>query len=124
MPRVPEVHEPLAVDGLGHLLEDLDAAVGVCNEGVGARQQLGYASLGSEGRQMDVNRVQVVAVDTWHRTRSISCPEVQLTQEVGDELPIAPLKVDDVEAGIERPEVVLDVEHLAECAIAAGDDTG
>ncbi len=66
MPGVPEVDEPLAIDPLGHLLQDLDPPIVVLDEVVVCGEDRGDLALYSKRWQRYWKRLENAKVDSWH----------------------------------------------------------
>ena len=57
-----KMDEPLAVEGAGHRLQDLDAPLAVLDEVVVGRQDARDALLDGERRDQNLKRIKVVSV--------------------------------------------------------------
>src|SRR5271166_3469938 len=76
MPRITEVDEPLAVDPLSHLLQELDPAAVVLDQIVVRREDGGDLALGAHWRERDLYVVDAARSCVSHSSAGCSCAEL------------------------------------------------
>jgi hypothetical protein len=88
-----EVNEPLAVEPSGHLLQDLDASLAVLDQVVVGGQDAGDAALDGEWGNADFHCVEMVAIYSGDRSRSIVRTKAQGAQEQGNKIWVIPFEI-------------------------------
>jgi hypothetical protein len=62
-----------------------------------------------------------VSIDSWYRGLIALVVPQYVPQEIGDESRIIALEIGDVESGIKGPIILVDEEHLTDCAVTSCD---